>query len=319
MQRLLRSAGLLAALLFLALPLLPVYRHTISLLVVTGIFGIAALGLDLLKGYTGMLSLGQGAFMGIGAYSTAILTAGHGWEPLAALAVGLALTLVLAWVIGVAVTRLSEYNLALATLALSIIFENIFLSARSLTAGGAGITGIAPFGVGSLQTTTTNQYFYLVWLLLGLIGWLGYNLTRSRVGRALQAVCHDPLVADMSGVDPARVRLQMFMISAALAALAGSLYAHYTQFISPGMVGFETSVTLLTMVILGGEGTLVGPVVGALVLKFLPEYIAWLRDYQVVLYGLVLLYLMVYLPTGLAAVPRLLIRSVRRFRGEVAR
>lgn len=304
-MRLLRHwVGPLALLGFLALPQLPVHYATINLLVTAGIFGIAALGLDLLKGYTGMLSLGHGAFMGIGAYATAILTAQRRWEPLAALLLGIAVTLAAAWVIGVAVRRLSGYNLALATMALSIIAENLFLSARGLTGGGAGITGVANLGVAGLTATGVTGYFYVVWLLLGVLWLLGRNLARSRVGRALLAVHHDPLVAEMSGIDTDRVRLQIFMVSAAVAALAGSLYAHSTRFIAPGMVGFETSVVLLTMVILGGEGTLVGPVLGAVVLKFLPEYIAWLRDYQVVLNGLILLYLMIYLPGGLAGVPR---------------
>lgn len=293
--------GLLAIVVF---PLVVQNRYYLNILIVIGIYCIALLGLDLLKGYTGLLSLGQAGFMGVAAYVSAILTSRHHWEPLAALPIAILAVLAVALVMAIPGSRLTGWNLALATLGFVIITEGLFLGLRDVTGGASGIADIPRFRIPGLVFDTEVANFWLIAGLCAFFLWLTRNLVNSPLGHALRAIKEDELAAATLGIDVFRYKVQIFLIASIYSAVAGSLYAHYMRFISPDMVNWVVSTTLITMLVLGGEGSLWGVFLGAGLLRLLPEVFNPVQDYLMIIQGLVLVVLMVYLPGGLVGVLR---------------
>lgn len=296
-----RSWGLaLLALLFLLFPQAVHSHYYLGISIMVGVFALAALGLDLLFGYAGQLSLGQAAFMGIGAYTSAILTTRAQFSPVAAMVGGAVLAAGLAFLVGRAVLRLKGYYFVIATLACGLVFEQVMTGWIDVTGGPSGLTGIPAFGLGKLAFTSDTQYHYLVWSLVWLaMAGLG-NVTSGRVGRVFRAVAVDDEAAGVLAIDVAAYKIRAFVLSAVLASVGGSVFAHYMRFISPEMVGMQTSLALATMVCLGGVGHLWGALLGVALLKVLPELIGWLRDYQLIVNGLILMVMMIGMPRGLA-------------------
>ncbi len=280
------------------------YLLTIAIFI--GIHAIIAIGLGLLMGYAGQVSLGHAAFYGLGAYTTAILTTKAGIPPLGAMAAGIVLTAVVAVLLGAPTLRLHGHYLAMFTLGLGIIVQIIFNQARGLTGGFGGLMGIPPLGVGYWQLDTKPEFYIAVIAVLTVTILLANNLVHSRIGRALRALHESELAAALSGVDVARYKLLVFVISAMLASVAGSLYAHLLRFVSPDPFGFAFSVELLIMVVAGGARSVWGPVAGAALLTILGEVIAktgeqipWVADLDVILFGAVLTAVVIFLPQGL--------------------
>lgn len=284
----------------LALPLIGLSGHYVSLLTLSAILALAVLGIDLLMGYTGLLSLGQAGFMAIGAYTSAILTVRYGIEPLLALLAAQVITLIMAVFIGKAVLRLKGYHLAIATLAFSVIMEQLLVNLRDLTGGPSGLAGVPSLSAGGISISGGLPLYYLSLIMVILVVFLLKNLTNCRVGRAWQAIAGDELAAATLSINTDNFKLLAFVISACLAAFSGSLYAHYMHFIAPEMVGMQASLNLVVMNALGGAGTLWGPLLGVVLLTFLPDFIAYLQNFQLIINGLVLLVTMVFFPGGLA-------------------
>jgi len=281
------------------LPLVVRNEYHLSVLITIGIYCVALLGLDLIKGYTGLLSLGQAGFMGVAAYVSAILTVRLHWEPLAAVPVAVLAVLAVAAVMAIPGSRLTGFNLALATLGFVIITEGLFLGLRDLTGGASGITGVPHFRVGGVVFASERANFWLVWGLCALLVWVTRNLVRSPLGKTLQAIKQDELAAATMGIDVFRFKVQIFLIASVYSALAGIVLAHYTRFISPEMVNWTVSTSMVTMLVLGGEGSLWGVFLGAGLLRLLPEAFNAVQNYLLIIQGLVLVVLMVYLPEGL--------------------
>ncbi len=286
--------------LILVLPLVGLSEHYISLLTLSAVLALAVLGIDLLMGYTGLLSLGQAGFMAIGAYTSAILTVRYGVGAIPALIAAQAITLVTAVFIGKAVLRLKGYHLAIATLAFSVIMEQLLVNLRNLTGGPSGLAGVPSLSVGQISVTGGQSLFYLCMFAVMVAIFLLKNLTNCRVGRAWQAIAGDELAAATLSINTDNFKLLAFVISACLAAFSGSLYAHYMHFIAPEMVGMQASLNLVVMTALGGAGTLWGPLLGVVLLTFLPDFIAYLQNFQLIINGLVLLISIVFFPGGLA-------------------
>lgn len=283
------------------LPLAGLSNHYLNLLTLSAIIGLAVLGMDLLMGFTGLLSLGQAGFMVIGAYTTAILTVRHGISPLLCVIIAQVITIAASLLIGKAVLRLRGYHLAIATLAFGIIMEQLMVNLRDLSGGPSGLAGIPSFSIGGFSIGNGKPLYYFSFALVIVFIILLKNLKNCRVGRAWQALAGDELAASMLGVNTSRYKLMAFTASACLAALSGSLYAHFMRFLAPEMVGMMTSLNLVVMTALGGPGSLWGPVLGGGVLTFLPEAIASLKDFQLIINGLVLLLAMFYFPGGLSS------------------
>ncbi|HEX6990161.1 MAG TPA: branched-chain amino acid ABC transporter permease [Bacillota bacterium] len=301
-----------AALAVALVPLVVPNSYVLGVLTTVGIYCIALIGLDLIKGYTGLLSLGQAGFMGVAAYVSGLLTTRAGWEPLAALPVAVGAVVLVALVMAVPGSRLTGFNLALATLGFVIITEGLFRGLRDWTGGATGLVGVPNFRVAGYVFASERDNFWLVWACCLVIFWLTHNLVHSQVGRALRAVRQDHLAAATMAIDVFRYKVEVFLIAAVYAGVAGSLYVHYMRFIAPDMVNWVVSTGLVTMLVLGGEGSLWGVFLGAALLHLLPEVFNPLQDYLMLLQGLVLVALMVYLPGGLYSLVGSWRRRVRR-------
>jgi branched-chain amino acid transport system permease protein len=305
------GAGVAAVVVLAVLPWLISSPSIMSSLVITGILFIALLGLDLLMGYTGQVSLGQAAFMAIGGYAAAILATTYGWSPLVATGAGILLSVASAIVLSLFTMRLRGHYLALATLAFGLLIDSFTVGLTDVTGGPSGLVGIPSFAVGPLVFDTSAKMYYLVLALVVVLVLVLHGGVRLGFGRALQAVRTDQTAAAALGINVARHKLIALAISAALASLAGSLYAFYFHFLSPEMVGTPRSLELLAMLVLGGEGTLVGPLFGAAILTLLPTIFQPLAAYKTFATGALLVLAVRYLPGGIfgASFDRL-----RRFR-----
>jgi len=282
--------------------LLPVVVHSqyiIGLFVIVGLYAMILVGLDLLKGYTGVLSLGNSGFGALSAYTSAILTTRYHWSPMEALPIALLIAVGIAYLMAKASGELRGYDMALATLAFIVVLEGVIIGLRNLTGGATGISDIPSFRLGKWVLDTDQKNFYFVWGLLIILIVVSRNVIHSRVGRAMRAINHDETATAMKGINVARIKLQVFMLSGLYAGLAGSLYAHYYRFIAPEMLGVFTSISLLAMLIIGGEGTLFGALLGAFFLQWLPQVLMQFRDYQLLAQGFALVVVVVYAPRGL--------------------
>ncbi len=274
----------------------PYYQNV---LIFIGIHSILTVGLNLLMGYAGQISLGHAAFFGIGAYGSGILTATHGWPPLAALLVAALLTALIAFVIGIPSLKLTGYYLAMATLGFGIIVYIMFREMGQFTGGASGLVGIPPLKIAGWTLDSGSEYFYLVWGLLCLVILLSLNIVDSQVGRAFKAI-HDSEIAALSlGIDTSRLKLKVFVLSAVYASIAGSIYAHYISFISPSSFGFMFSIKLVTMVVIGGMASIWGALFGAATITILPEILHVFSEYDVIVFGLILIVVMIFMPQGL--------------------
>lgn len=295
--------GLLAGTLLVAIALVPwVYPQPflVTLLVFVGIYIIVCTGLSLIFGYAGQLSLTQAAFYGIGAYTSAILTTRYGvsfWWGLAAASV---LPGLFAFFLGAPILRLRHYYLAMATLAFSEIMAVVFIQEVDITGGPTGITHIpAPNFFGYLLNTS-ERYYYLVWLLCVMVVAFSYNLIRSKYGRALRAIAENEVAAGAMGVNVPAMKSLMFVLSAVFAGLGGALYAHYVSFVSPDTFSVALSIMLVIMVAIGGVNSLWGAVLGAVFITVLPSMLGAYRQYAMLVYGLILVLALMFMPNGIA-------------------
>ena len=274
-------------------------EYYFTLLNFVGIHTLLVVGLNLLVGYAGQISLGHAAFFGLGAYTSGILTATCGVNPWLALLAGLGVSGGAAFLIGVPALKLRGYYLAMATLGFGIIVSIILSQAQPLTGGPSGLSGIPPLTLAGFPLNTARRLYPLIWLAVGLILALSANLVDSRAGRALRALNDSEAAAASLGVNTARLKLKIFVWSALYASLAGSLYAHSLNFIAPASFGFMFSIKLVAMVVLGGMASIWGSLLGAGVLTVLPEALSVFHDFEVVIFGAILMVVMIFLPRGL--------------------
>ena len=282
------------------LPLVLPNDYYLTVLIFGGLYTIVSIGLNLLMGYAGQASLGHAAFYGLSAYTTGVLTATYHWPIWAGILAGLALTTLVSWLIAVPTLKLRGNYLAMGTLGFGIIVFIIFNEATSITGGPSGFAEIPKLSIAGKEFSSDLEYFYVVWAVVLLLFALSQNLVRSRMGRALRAIHTSETAASALGVDTQRCKMFVFVLSAFYAAVAGALYAHYVTFVSPGTFGFPISVLLVTMVVLGGMGSLWGAVLGALFLTILPEQLRAIEDFDILVYGAILVLCMMFLPGGLA-------------------
>jgi branched-chain amino acid transport system permease protein len=280
------------------------FWSTYSTLVFTvGVHGLLALSIWLTLS-CGLLSLANAAFMGIGAYVSALLTLQLGWPFPAVLLGGAVVPALVALLIGAPVLRLSGVYLAMATLAFGEVVRITLLN-LDITGGPEGLNGIP------LETEG--------WHIAGLLALAIYGLTRlrrSKVGRAFEAIKEDEVAARLMGIDVDRYKLLAFVLGGFIAGVAGALNAHFTFFISPREYGFENAVDILTMTVLGGTSGLVGPLVGATTLTLLPELLRFLHDFRSLVNGAVLVLVVLFLPKGIWE-PRRIRAWWQRRKGEV--
>lgn len=290
---------LLAVVAAAALPAVVRSGYALHLAAAIGINTIVVLGLNLLMGYAGQVSLGQAAFVGVGAYTSAILGSHLGLSPWIGLAAGAALGALMAGAVGVPLLKLRGHYLAMGTLGLGMIAHIAMVQWEGLTGGTIGIGGIPALSVGGFSFHGDLRMYYLVaaFVLLALL--MASNIINSRVGRALRAVHGSEVAAEVSGVDTARYKLQVFILSGGLAGLAGSLYAHHTGYVNCDSFGFAYSIQLVVMVVLGGMASIWGAVLGAGAVTLIAENLRAFQEFSTVIFGAVLVLVMVFLPAGL--------------------
>lgn len=302
---------LLFALAMSVLPLLLKNVYYVNVLNFVGLHGMQAIGLSLLMGYAGQISLGHAAFYGLGAYGSAILTTRYGVHPLPALVIAMFITALIAYVIGRPTLRLKGHYLALATVGFGIIVHVFFVQTSSFTGGTSGIRDIPYLSLSAFAFDNDLKWYYLIWALVCLILFFSLNIVDSRPGRALRAIRDSEMAASAMGIDIAHYKLQVFVLSAVYSSLAGSLYTHYITFISPQPFGLNLSIELVTMVVVGGLASLWGALFGAGVLNILGELLREFEGYKipflnvpiveeesVIIYGALLIAIMIFMPEG---------------------
>ncbi len=294
-----RTGGLLALALIIAiLPLFLPNSFYFGIVILIGINAIVCVGLNLLIGYTGQISLGHAGFFGIGAYFSGILGTNYGWPALAAMLAGAVFVAVLSFIIARPIMKLKGHYLAMGTLGIGIIISIVLTQEGDLTGGPDGMP-VNPFSIFGFSLYGEQVWYWVVGVVLLGTVWLSLNLVDSPVGRALRAVHGSEVAAETLGVNVAFYKAQVFVASAVIASLAGSIFAHYQGFITPDEAGFIHSIELVTMVVLGGMASTFGAVVGAAILTVLPQLLTVFEDFEMLAFGAVLIGTMIFMRKGL--------------------
>jgi len=294
-----RTGGVvLLALVILCLPLVLPNNFYYDVAIKTALNAIVCVGLNLLIGYAGQISLGHAGFFALGAYASAILTARYQWNGMAALLAGAVAVGLLAFLIARPILRLRGHYLAMATLGLGIIIAIVINREIPLTGGPDGMT-VPALRLGEWRLTGTTVWYWISGGALVLAVWLSLNLIDSGVGRALRALHGSKVAAETAGIDTVRYKVLVFVVSAVFASVAGSLFAHAERFVTPTEAGFLRSIEFVTMVVLGGMASTFGSVVGAALLTILPQALAAFQDYRNLIFGAILIVVMVFMPRGL--------------------
>lgn len=295
-----KTGWALLAAIALVFPLFAQNNYLISVATQTFIMAIAALGLNLITGYTGQFNLAHGAFMAVGAYTVGILTVDHQVPFWIAFLLAGCVTALLGYFVGLLSLRLKGHYFSIFTLCVSYIMFLLIEKWESLTHGPVGIMGIpSPPGIGPLQFGTPLSQYYLVlaFLVLGL--WIMARIVRSLLGRSFMAVRNSDMLAEALGVDLMRTKTLSFVLSVVYAGFAGALYAGQVRFLGPDLASEVVTFDLVMFILVGGVGTLLGPLVGTVLVTYLTQSLQFLQDYRMVVFGPVLIALIIFLPDGL--------------------
>jgi len=281
-----------------------VLGHYMDVMVFVGIYSILTIALCLLMGYAGQISLGHASFFGIGAYVSGIITTKYGINPWWCILMGMAVSAIVALIIGAPSLKLRGHYLAMATLAFCIIITIVFNENAAWTGGPDGLAFIPGIAVFGYPVDSIAKYYYLVWSFVLVTLLLSLNIIRSRIGRAMRSIHGSELAAGTMGVNVSRYKIWVFVFSAVLASVAGSLYAHYLNFVNPASFDLFVSIKLLIMIILGGMHSVWGAIVGAALISFLNyEWLHYFEEAEGMIYGLIILVIMIFLPNGLVSIP----------------
>ena len=278
----------------------------ITLLNYIGLYSLVALGLLVLTGIAGLTSFGQAAFVGVGAYVTAILTTQFGWSPWLTLPMGLLVTVVVALILGAVTLRMSGHFLPLATIAWGISLYYLFGTAPTL-GGFTGLTGIPALNLFGFELRQERHFYYLIWALALAALWATHNLLDSRVGRAIRALKTGASMAESFGVDAVKLKTLVFLYAALLACLSGWLYAHLQRFVNPTPFSLNASIEYLFMAVVGGAGNVWGAVIGATLITLLkeilqsvlPKLLGQTGQFEIIVFGILIILLLQRAPDGL--------------------
>lgn len=309
MSGLKRHYGLLVlAGVLLLLPLVLPNNYYYDIAIRMAINAIIVLGLNLLIGFAGQISLGHAGFVGIGAYASAILPTHFGWHPMLAMAAGAAIASAIAALVARPIFRLKGHYLAMATLGLGIITAIVIKNEAAYTGGPDGMA-VVPLGLMGFEISGEKQWYWVLAALLLFSFWASKNLIDSPFGRALRALHGSEVAAQVMGVDIVRYKVAIFVLSAFFASLMGSVTAHYIGFVTPNIADFFHSIELVTMVVVGGMASIYGSLIGAVLLTALPQALSTFEGWETVAFGIILILCMIFMPKGL--VPTLAARFGR--------
>ncbi|MBV8074370.1 MAG: branched-chain amino acid ABC transporter permease [Candidatus Eremiobacteraeota bacterium] len=297
-----RRTTLLVLVLALAVAVIPLTVKSQYVLQVTDtamIYAVAVIGLGILLGLTGQMSLAQAAFFGIGAYASALLSIDLGWPFWLSLPVAVLISAAVGLAVGYPCLRLSGHYLALATIGFGIIVQLFFINSKKLTNGPDGLTGIPPPHFGPWTLDAYQTYFYVIYAALVLSVYVAWRIKHSRIGRALEAIRENEIAAQAMGINTTRYKVLAFVLASAFGGLGGGLIAHMTRFISPDSYSFDQSVVFLVMLVIGGSATITGALTGAILLTFLPEMLRPLKESYIMVYGAAVIVMVIFMPDGL--------------------
>ncbi len=281
-------------------------EYIVHLAILVGIYAILGLSLDLVVGFTGLLSVTQAAFYGIGAYATAILMTQYGFNFFLSVLAGMVLSGLISLLVGLVLSKFKGDFYALASIGFNVIVFSIFLNWQSLTRGPLGIPGISRPELFGLTLSENSSYLLMVAAIVAAVYWICRFITTSSFGRALKAIREDEDAIKVFGYNTPHFKLVIFVVGAMVAAIAGSLFAAYITFIDPSTFTINESIFILAIIILGGLASHRGSVLGALFLILLPELMRFVgfpsdiaAQMRQVVYGVILILLMLYRPQGL--------------------
>ena len=306
-------ANLVTVVILLAWALLPLVldRHWIDLLVFSGIYTIAGLGIGFLLGQCGIVNLAQAIFYGIGAYASAYATVSLGYPSILGIALGAGVSMVVAFAVGWPILRLTGYFLALATLAMAIIGNVLFLEWDWLTGGTLGVGGIPKLALFGLTLDTPVKFYYFIWPVVAVLALLVHNVGGSgRIGLALRAMRDAPDAARALAIDIQMLKTQAFVFCAVLGAIAGSMFAHYVAFVSVQSFTIDRSITFLLIPVLGGTTSVFGTIIGGLMIALAPEFLSNLGDAHQILFGLTLILIVTIMPDGIFGLRNIIARKI---------
>jgi branched-chain amino acid transport system permease protein len=290
--------ALLAAL-GLVFPLIAKNDYHLTVMSTAYIFAIATIGLNLITGYTGQFNLAHSGFMAVGAYTVGILTVDHHWPFWAAFALSGFTAAALGFFVGILSLRLRGHFFSIFTLCVGYIMFLVIEKWESLTHGTVGIIGIpAPGAIAGIAFDTPRTLYYLVFAFLVLGVWVMSRIVRSLLGRTFVAIRNSEELAESLGINLMRTKLLAFMLSVFYAGMAGGLYAGFVRFLGPGVAGVENTFDMTIYMLIGGIGTLLGPLLGALSVPWLTQYLQFLQEYRFIVFGPILVLLVIFLPHG---------------------
>lgn len=294
------SILLLLAIVILVLPKIGLSSFIIRVFTMIALYSIYGLSLNLITGYTGQVSIGHAGFCAIGGYTSALLNVHFGVNFIVSAIVAMIVTGLCGFLLGMPTLRLSGTYLTIATLGFGEIVRMAALNWESLTGGSLGVSGITrPVILGKELTTFNGGLYYLALVLLFLVSIVIYVIIRSKMGRALMAIRDDELAATLMGINVTRYKIASFVISAMMTGLGGAFYVHMVRFIDPNTFNFDISILIISIVILGGMGTMKGIYLGSALLISFPEVLRFASEYRFIVYGLILVLMMRFKPEGL--------------------
>lgn len=292
------------AIVLLTLPFTVANSYILHIFITVCIYIVLALSLNLVTGYAGQLVLGHAAFYGIGAYAGALLMLHFHINFFIALLLSAAITAVFGFLLGLPALRLRGDYLAIVTLGFGEIVRLVFVNWKDVTRGPAGLPGIPSPELFGITITGRIAFYYMALIIAILTIFFMMRLINSGIGMAMQTVKDDEIAADAIGIQPKKYKLMAFVLSSAMAGFIGCFYGSYLSYISPTAFVYNTSMTILTMVVLGGLGSIMGSILGAGVLVIIPEALRFLNDYRMLIFGALMVFMMIYKPEGFWGVSR---------------
>ena len=308
-----RTALLAAGAVFVVALVLPAFisGYGIRILNLALISAIAVIGLNFAFGYAGLITLAQAGFVGCGAYITAILSTTAGLTPWLSIPIAVVGAGLISIVIGLPMLRLKGHYLALATLGFNVSFVIVATNWKSVMGGTDGISGIPPLALPGWPFATDHRYYYVLWLALAVATWCAWRIRNSHIGLAMIAVRDDEIATGAASVGVTRIKLQAFALSALYAGLAGALFAHMVNFVAPDDFALGHSIIYLAMLIIGGEGSILGSIAGAVIVTFMPELMRDLGTAYLIVFGSLMLLILIFLPKGLLSLTAIVGRRLK--------
>lgn len=305
-------------------PLMGIKPYYLHIAIISLIYILLATGLNIVVGYVGQLSLGQAAFYGIGAYTSALLSVNFNVPFYLTLPISTIVAAFFGFLLGAPTLRLKGPYLVIATISFNEMIRLTFLNWSSLTNGPNGIVGISapvPIKLGLLNIDFSKKihYYYLYLIIVTVIIIISRNILVSRVGRAFKANREDNIAAEVMGINLPFYKVFAFSIGAAFAGMAGSMFVHYVRFVSPESFATAESINILIMVVMGGMGTISGPIIGAVTINYLLETMRFLQQYRLIIYGVVLFIIILVMPKGLMGLVEIIREGIEQKKAALSR